>query len=93
MSMRIHERRQPIEPPSRAAIARGLCSVIANLPANINTERFCLEEAGRFLEADPPNIAAALYELQRGYAHAFRSLHRESRPEVWLVAAPVELLR
>ena len=91
--MQSHELRQPIEPPSRISIARGLCSVIESLPADINFERCCLEEAGKLLESDPPNITAALHELQRGHAHAFRSLHREARVEVWLVAAAVELLR
>lgn len=92
-TMRIHELKQPVEPPSRASIARGLCSVAANLPPDINFERCCLEDAGKLLDMDPPNVIAALDELQRGYAHAFRSLHRETRPEVWLVAAAVELLR
>ncbi len=91
--MRFHELDQPIEPPSKASIARGLCSLIEKLPPYINSERFCLEEAGKFLAADPPNVSAALNELKRGYAHAFRGLHRETRPEVWLVAAAVELLR
>jgi len=92
-NMQYRELKQPIEPPPRVAIARGLCSVAARLPPDINTERGCLEEAGEFLDRDPPNVHAALASLERAYAHAFRAFHLETRPEVWLVAAPVELLR
>jgi hypothetical protein len=91
--MRIHELKQHIEPPNKVSIARGLCSLVENLPPDINTERVCLEDAFTFLDAEPPNVSAALDELTRGYAHSFRGLHRETRPEVWLIAAAVELLR
>ncbi|OYQ41870.1 hypothetical protein CHU94_05760 [Rhodoferax sp. TH121] len=91
--MRAHELKQPIEPPNKVSIARGLCSLVGSLPPDINTERGCLEDAFTFLNEEPPNVSAALNELTRGYAHAFRGLHRETRPEVWLIAAAVELLR
>lgn len=91
--MRIHELKQPIEPPNKVSIARGLCALVERLPPDINTERSCLEDAFMLLDAEPPNVSAALNELTRGYAHAFRGLHRETRPEVWLIAAAVELLR
>jgi hypothetical protein len=91
--MHIHPLYQPIEPPNRVSIVRGLCSLVENLPPGINTERSCLEKALACLDAEPPNVGAAVDELWRGYAHAFRYLHRETRPEVWLVAASVELLR
>jgi hypothetical protein len=91
--MRLTEPKQPIEPPNRTSIAKGLCTVAALLPSDVNTERCCLEEAGQLLSEEPPNVAAALKTLEEGYAHAFRDNYRESRPEVWLVAAAVELLR
>lgn len=91
--MWIHELKQPIEPPNKVSIARGLCALIENLPPDINTERSYLEDAFKLLDAEPPNVAAALDQLMRGYAHSFRGLHRETRPEVWLIAAAVELLR
>jgi hypothetical protein len=91
--MRIDELKRPIEPPNEVSIDRGLCSLVESLPPDINTERGCLEDAFTFLNAEPPNVSAALNELTRGYAHAFRDLHRETRPEVWLIAAAVELLR
>lgn len=76
--MRIHELIQPIEPPNKVSIAKGLCCLVENLPPDINTERGCLENAFRFLDAEPPNVSAALDELTRGYAHSFRGLHRET---------------
>lgn len=91
--MSLYEPKQPIEPPNRTSIARGLCSIVAHLPPDINTQRWCLEEAEELLAEEPPNVAKALHTLEEGYAHAFRDLYRESRPEVWLVAAAVELLR
>lgn len=91
--MHLAEMKQPIEPPNRVAIARGLCEVADQLPDGLNTERGCLEEANELLSEEPPNVVAALETLEEGYAHAFRGLHRETRPEVWLVAAAVELLR
>lgn len=91
--MPIHPPYHPIEPPNKVAIVRGLCSLVEKLPPDMNTQRSCLVQALACLEADPPNVKAALDELCRGYAHAFRNLHREARPEVWLVAAAVELLR
>jgi hypothetical protein len=91
--MRLTELKQPIEPPHRASIARGLCSVVAHLPDDLNTERWCLQEAEQLLSEEPPNVTAALKTLEEAYAHAFRNDYRESRAEVWLVAAAVELLR
>jgi hypothetical protein len=91
--MRLTESKQPIEPPTRPAIVRGLCSVATHLPNGLNTERGCLEEAYELLAKEPPNVAAALKTLEEGYAHSFRDNYRETRPEVWLVAAAVELLR
>ncbi len=91
--MRLTESKQPIEPPNRPAIVRGLCSVATHLPNGLNTERGCLEEAYELLAEEPPNVAAALKTLEEGYAHSFRDNYRETRPEVWLVAAAVELLR
>lgn len=91
--MTLYEAKQPLDPPSPTAIVRGLCSIVGHLPADINTQRWSLEEAEAFLSQDPPNIEGALTSLDEGYAHAFRDSHRESRPEVWLVAAAVELLR
>lgn len=91
--MRLYDPKQPIEPPNRTSIARGLCSVVAHLESDLNTERWCLQEAEQLLSEEPPNVTAALMALEEGYAHAFRDVYRESRPEVWLVAAAVELLR
>ncbi len=91
--MRLYDPKQPIEPPNRTSIARGLCSVVAHLPDDLNTQRWCLQEAEQLLCEEPPNVGAALKTLEEGYAHAFRDVYRESRPEVWLVAAAVELLR
>jgi hypothetical protein len=91
--MSLYESRQPIEPPSKVAVVRGLCSVVASLPADLNTQRFALEEADEFLSKEPPDIASALKSLEEAYAHAFRDVYRESRPEVWLVSAAVALLR
>ena len=91
--MRLYDPKKPVEPPNRTSIARGLCSVVAHLPDDLNTERWCLEEAHQLLSEEPPNVAAAMKTLGEGYAHAFRDVHRESRAEVWLVAAAFELLR
>lgn len=64
------------------------------LPADINFERGCLEEAHKHLSQDPPNIEMARAELAEGMAHAFRDFWREDkRPEAWLVAACAHLLR
>ena len=43
--MTLHELKQPIEPPNRTAIVRGLCSVVGNLREDLNTQRWALEEA------------------------------------------------
>lgn len=75
---------QPIEPPSRVAIARGLCSVASRLPNTLNVENGCLEDAEQFLSEEPPNVIPAMKCLDEAYAHAFRGLHKETRPEVWL---------
>jgi hypothetical protein len=91
--MQLQDLTKPIEPPSRPAIARQLCAIAEYIPDGLNTERGCLEEAGELLGSNSPNVAAALEVLEYGYAHAFRAVHRETRPEVWLVAAAVELLR
>ena len=91
--MSLYDPKLPLEPPNRVAIARGLCSIVAHLPLDINTQRWSLEEAEEALSKEPPDVVEALRALQEGYAHAFRDLHRESRPEVWLVAAAAELLR
>ena len=91
--MKLTELKQPIEPPNRPSIARGLCSVVAHLPSDVNTERCSLEEAEQLLAEEPPNVTGALKTLEEAYAHSFRDNYRESRPEVWLVAAAVELLR
>ncbi len=91
--MGLFEPKQRIEPPSKVAVVRGLCSIVASLPPDLNTQRFALEEAADFLSPDPPHLTGALRLLNEAYAHAFRDLYRESRPEVWLVAAAVALLR
>lgn len=91
--MSLYEPKQPIEPPNRVAVVRGLCSVVTSLPPDLNTQRFALEEAEEFLSKDPPDVASALESLDEAYAHAFRDVYRESRPEVWLVSAAVALLR
>ena len=51
---------QPIEPPSRVAIARGLCSVASRLPNTLNVENGCLENAEQFLSEEPPNVIPAM---------------------------------
>ena len=51
-----------------------------------------LEGHEQLLSQDPPDTAKALQALQEALNHAFRANYRESRPEVWLVAAAVELL-
>lgn len=91
--MRLCDPQTPVEPASRTSIVRGLCSVVAHLPDDLNTERWCLEEARQLFDEEPPNVTAALKTLENGYAYAFRDVHRESRPEVWLATAAVELLR
>jgi hypothetical protein len=93
LRMQYRDLKQPIEPPTRQVIVRELCRLVRSLPPDINTERGSLEEAGDLLDQDPPDVPAAIAALERGCTHAFRALHRESRPEVWLVAAAVELLR
>lgn len=84
---------RPVDRPSPVAIARALCALTSELPNDMNYERSCLEEAHTYLSEDPPNIAAAKGELADGVTHAFRALHKEDRPEAWLVAACAELLR
>jgi len=83
----------PIEQPSNVAIARALCALPINTSELDNYERDCLAEAHEYLSQDPPNIQAAKSEFADGVAHSFRAMHKESRPEAWLVAACNELLR
>ena len=83
----------PIEQPSNVAIARALCVLPIDTDELDNYERGCLEEAYKYLSEDPPNIQAAKSEFAEGVAHSFRALHKEGRPEAWLVAACNELLR
>lgn len=86
---------QPIERPSNLAIARALCALplVTNEIDSLNFENGCLEEARKHLSKEPPDIQAAKSEFAEGVAHAFRAMHKESRPEAWLVAACAELLR
>lgn len=83
------------DPPSPVAIARELCSMTTALASDIvNYERCCLETAHGLLSEEPPNIAEARATLDSAVAHAFREKYPElGRPESWLAAACVQLLR
>ena len=84
---------RPIEQPSNVAIARALCELPIDTNELDNYERDCLAEAHKYLSQEPPNIQSAKSEFADGVAHSFRAMHKESRPEAWLVAACNELLR
>ena len=58
-----------------------------------NYERDCMEEALAALVADPPQVAKALEEAERGVAHAWRGSYQEDRFEAWACAAVSALLR
>ena len=79
--------------PSVVAIARALCALSIITDELDNYERGCLEEAHKLLSKEPPDIQAAKSEFADGVAHSFRAMHKEDRPEAWLVAACNELLR
>lgn len=64
-----------------------------NFPGDVgNVDRDRLESIATLLTEDPPMLAEALAEAQRGLAHAVRPDYTEDRPETYLLAAVVQAL-